>query len=50
MTINFALGALAALIVGWLSDKIGLDITFKLAPLFAVLAIPFAFMFKDSKR
>lgn len=50
MTINFALGALAALIVGWLSDKIGLETTFKLAPLFALLAIPFAFMFKDSKR
>ncbi|MBN2236507.1 MAG: MFS transporter [Bacteroidales bacterium] len=49
MTINFALGAIAALLVGWLSDYIGLAQTFQLAPLFAALAIPFAFLFKDAK-
>jgi len=50
MTINFALGAIAALIVGWLSDILGLQQVFQLAPLFAMLAIPFAFMFTEPKR
>lgn len=50
MTINFALGAIAALFVGWLSDRIGLQSVFQLAPLFAALAIPFAFMFQEPKR
>ncbi len=49
MTINFAFGAMGALIVGWLSDSIGLEQTFKLTPLFALIAVPFAFMFRDSK-
>lgn len=50
MTINFAFGAIAALLVGWLSDRIGLESVFQLAPLFAMLAIPFAFMFREPKR
>ena len=50
MTINFALGAIAALFVGWLSDRIGLQSVFQLTPLFAALAIPFAFMFREPKR
>ncbi|MDA3906076.1 MAG: MFS transporter [Bacteroidales bacterium] len=50
MTINFALGALAALFVGWLSDRIGIESVFQLAPVFAMLAIPFAFMFKEPNR
>lgn len=50
MTINFAFGAFAALLVGWLSDRIGLESVFQLAPLFAMLAIPFAFMFREPKR
>ena len=50
MTINFALGAIAALFVGWLSDRIGLENVFQLAPIFAMLAIPFAFMFKEPSR
>lgn len=50
MTINFTLGAIAALLVGWLSDRIGLENVFQLAPIFAMLAIPFAFMFKEPKR
>ncbi len=50
MTINFAFGAIAALFVGWLSDRIGLESVFRLAPLFAMLAIPFAFMFREPKR
>lgn len=50
MTINFALGAIAALFVGWLADRIGLKTVFLWAPLFAALAIPFAFMFREPKR
>ena len=50
MTINFAFGAIASLFVGWLSDIIGLENVFHITPVFAMLAIPFAFMFKEPKR
>ncbi|MBN1651571.1 MAG: MFS transporter [Bacteroidales bacterium] len=50
MTINFALGAIAALLVGWLSDFIGLKQVFQMSPFLAMLAIPFAFMFTEPKR
>lgn len=47
MTISFAFGAFATLLIGLLADFIGLEKSFMLSPLFALIAIPFAFKFKD---
>ena len=49
MTISFAFGAFATLLVGLLSDMISLETTFLVSPLFALLAIPFAFKLKNKK-
>jgi len=43
MTISFAFGAFATMLIGFLADTIGLERSFYLSPLFAVLAVPFAF-------
>jgi FSR family fosmidomycin resistance protein-like MFS transporter len=43
MTISFAFGAFATMLIGFLADAIGLENSFYLSPLFALLAIPFAF-------
>ncbi len=43
MTINFALGAVATVLVGFLSDIYGLEQIFMISPLFAMLTIPFAY-------
>ncbi len=43
MTISFAFGAFATMLIGFLADTIGLEKSFLLSPLFAILAIPFAF-------
>lgn len=43
MTISFAFGAFATMLVGFLADIIGLEKSFMLSPLFALFAIPFAF-------
>ena len=44
MTISFAFGAIAALLVGQLADQTSLETIYQFAPLFAVIAIPFTFM------
>ena len=44
MTISFAFGAVAALLVGQLADILGLNGVYLMAPLFGLIAIPFAFM------
>lgn len=49
MTISFAFGAFATLIVGFLSDLFTLQTIFYFSPLFAFLAIPFAFMIKNKE-
>ena len=47
MTISFAFGAFATLFIGFLADFIGLEKSFMLSPLFALIAIPFAFRLKN---
>ncbi len=46
MTINFFMNSAMMLLVGYFSDKIGLDITFKLSAAAAVFAIPAVWMMK----
>lgn len=49
MTISFAFGAFATLFIGFLADYIGLEKSFMLSPLFALIAIPFAFRLKNKE-
>lgn len=44
MTISFAFGAVAALLVGKIADLTTLDMVYQLSPLFALIAIPFTLM------
>jgi len=44
MTISFAFGAVAALLVGAIADQTSLDAIYLFAPFFAVIAIPFTLM------
>ena len=46
MTLNFTLNSLMVLIVGFAADRIGLDLTYKLCALAAVLSIPFVIFLK----
>ncbi len=50
MTISFGLGSLMLLLVGFLSDKFGLDITYLISSFVALLAIPFALMLPKKKE
>jgi len=43
MTINFAVNSLMVLFVGALSDFIGMDLTFKISAILALVAIPFIY-------
>jgi multisubunit Na+/H+ antiporter MnhB subunit len=49
MAINFAVAALSMLLVGSLSDLIGLDKMFEYLPYFALAIIPAALLLKDKK-
>ncbi len=49
MTINFAVSSIMTLFVGFLADKIGLEITYKIAILLALGSIPFVFLMKGKK-
>lgn len=49
MTISFAFGAFATMLVGLLSDFIGLESSFMYSPLFAIIAIPFAYKLKKTE-
>ncbi len=44
MTISFAFGAIATILVGKIADLTTLDMVYTLSPLFALIAIPFALM------
>jgi len=44
MTISFAFGAVAALLVGKIADITGLESVYDYAPFFALVAIPFTLM------
>ncbi len=44
MTINFFISSLMVILVGLLSDKLGLDLTYKISAFLALGAVPFAFM------
>jgi FSR family fosmidomycin resistance protein-like MFS transporter len=50
MTISFAFGAIATLLIGFLADVIGLEKSFLFSPLFAALAIPFALRLGEKKN
>jgi len=49
MTVNFGLSSLAIFLLGFLSDKFGLENTYKLASTVAFVSIPFALMVKDKE-
>jgi FSR family fosmidomycin resistance protein-like MFS transporter len=48
MTISFAFGAFATLLVGMLADAFSLESMFVWSPIFALIAVPFAFMLKKT--
>lgn len=47
MTINFAVSSLIVLLVGYLSDKIGIELTFRISALMAFGSIPFVISIKS---
>jgi len=47
MTISFAFGAIATLLVGIFADAFSLEAMFVWSPLFALIAVPFAFLLKN---
>jgi fucose permease len=49
MTVSFAGGSLAALLIGGFSDWMGINDTFFYATIMAALAIPFTFMLPGEK-
>jgi fucose permease len=49
MTITFISGSITSLIIGMLSDWIGIIDTFKLAALVSVLSIPFVLLIAKKK-
>ncbi len=49
MSITFLMGALAVMLVGIISDWIGLENTYKLSAVLALGAIPFIFMLPDKR-
>ncbi len=46
MTLNFTLSSLMVLVVGFVADRIGLDLTFKISAIVALGSIPFAIFLK----
>lgn len=50
MTVNFGLSSLAVFLLGFLSDKFGLETIYKLAFMLAFISIPFALMVKDKPK
>ena len=50
MGMNFLINSLNVLAIGWLSDKIGLDNTFKLSVVWGLFVIPFVFYFKETNK
>lgn len=50
MTINFASGSIAALLIGISSDSIGINNTFTYATILSIIAIPFTFVLYGMKK
>jgi FSR family fosmidomycin resistance protein-like MFS transporter len=50
MTISFGMGALAVLLVGALSDWIGMDLTFRISAFLSLGAIPFVLMLIEKPK
>ncbi len=50
MTISFAFGAVATLLVGKIADLTSLDSVYDFAPFFALIAIPFTLMVPDEHK
>ena len=50
MTINFAVSSVMTLFVGFLADRIGLEITYKIAVFLTLGSIPFVFLIKQKKK
>ena len=50
MTINFLLGAVAVMFIGFLGDWIGLDLAYKISALMAIGCIPFIMKLEDNKK
>ena len=49
MTINFILGSVMIMLVGFAADKIGLDLTYKISALTSLGSIPFVFLISKKK-
>jgi FSR family fosmidomycin resistance protein-like MFS transporter len=49
MSINFGIGSLMVLIVGILGDKIGLELTYQICAVLALVSIPFIFILPKKK-
>ncbi len=49
MTIGFVASSVMVLLIGFLSDKIGIELTYKLTAFLSIGAIPFAFILPDKK-
>ena len=50
MTINFFLGAIGIILVGFLGDTIGLENTYRVSVVLAVLAVPFVLKLKEGGK
>jgi FSR family fosmidomycin resistance protein-like MFS transporter len=50
MTSNFLVSSITTLISGFLFDRLGGVITFRLAAIFALAAIPIVLIFKEKKN
>jgi hypothetical protein len=48
MTINFLFSAFAVILVGVSGDLIGLELTYKVSPLFGLFTIPFIVTLKET--
>lgn len=49
MTLNFGISSLIALTMGFIGDRIGLEITFKICAILGILSIPFLFILPKRK-
>ena len=50
MTINFGISSIMVLLMGFLGDKIGLNLTYKLCVYASIGAIPFVMMLNNKKK
>ncbi len=50
MGLNFLINSIDVLAIGWLADKIGLQLTFKASIIWGLFVIPFVFWFKETNK